>query len=587
MCIAAPTSNRRYLLPNLSGVVGNGGALPSADNPAAIGKKNGGFCRDESLLQPRGAPDAYANVLNCANGFNSGNQFGAALPCCPEDNLYVDVGAAATMAAAAAASTDIMNAPPSNTNATEHTVIVPPSVDSLATAAAAQLGKPKPRFKRRRRGPQPPGKTATNKERLFVKHNYHDLANEPDIPPGGFDIPDAKDEDSSEKKKPHTPLSIDSFPMKLHRILDQIEAEGLAKIVSWQPHGRAFLIRDYSLFVSVIMPRYFPKIKKLTSLQRQLNLYGFERLTREGPDEGAYYHECFLRGRPGLTAQRMVRKRVKGTGYKAASNPSGEPDLYAYPFIDDVLMMNNQACSAPAMYQDSSSVFAICPTNQVDMTQFQQSESGFVTDSSRSVDRNSWTTDSSTAPSVEDGASHGQVIMANTSSVMNNISLEQLQNQQFQQQQQQQWNSSLFMQAMQQQVQAQCQNVHEVLPFNNQSNQQNSMTYNIQFQFSSNNMNAMANGMNSHSVSTNDINSNNMFNDMNSMTNFAPPESMAFNNVTNQAQGSSNIAYLNNVSGNGHEDQSVLMDFADLWDGNDAATFSRRQNLQDFTGRVC
>lgn len=163
---------------------------------------------------------------------------------------------------------------------------------------------------------------------LFVQHNYHDLINEPDVPP---------EEVGSEEVKPHAPLSHDAFPMKLHRLLEQIEQDGYGSIISWQPHGRAFLIRDPSLFLQVILPRYFPKVSKLTSIQRQLNLYGFERLTRDGPDEGAYYHEAFLRGRPSLSANRMIRKRVKGTGYKAASNPEGEPDLYSMPFVGDVL----------------------------------------------------------------------------------------------------------------------------------------------------------------------------------------------------------------------------------------------------------
>ena len=81
------------------------------------------------------------------------------------------------------------------------------------------------------------------------------------------------------------------------------------------------------------MPQYFPKMKKLTSLQRQFNLYGFQRLTRDGPDAGAYYHEAFLRHRPCLSVHRMNRRRIKGTGYKASSNPDAEPNLYALPFV--------------------------------------------------------------------------------------------------------------------------------------------------------------------------------------------------------------------------------------------------------------
>lgn len=169
---------------------------------------------------------------------------------------------------------------------------------------------------RRREGAQKPGKTATNKDRHFVQHNYHDLLNEPD-------------------SDCYQGLADDSFPMKLHRILDQAEKEGYVHIISWQPHGRAFAIRDAALFSRIIMPKYFPTSKKFSSIQRQFNIYGFEKLTRVGPDKGSYYHEAFLRGRPELTSSRMVRRRIKGTGHKACSNPDEEPDFYTLPFVSE------------------------------------------------------------------------------------------------------------------------------------------------------------------------------------------------------------------------------------------------------------
>ena len=65
----------------------------------------------------------------------------------------------------------------------------------------------------------------------------------------------------------------------------------------------------------------------MSSFQRQLNLYGFNRITR-GPDATGYYHEYFLRDREYL-AKRILRKRIKGTKIKGATNPDLEPDFYA------------------------------------------------------------------------------------------------------------------------------------------------------------------------------------------------------------------------------------------------------------------
>lgn len=77
--------------------------------------------------------------------------------------------------------------------------------------------------------------------------------------------------------------------------------------------------------------RYFRQTK-LTSFQRQLNLYGFRRIT-QGADSGAYYHPLFLQGRPSLS-QRMVRQKVKGTGHKQPSDASSEPNFYSMPPVE-------------------------------------------------------------------------------------------------------------------------------------------------------------------------------------------------------------------------------------------------------------
>ena len=110
--------------------------------------------------------------------------------------------------------------------------------------------------------------------RHFVKHNYHDHGTEKDIDSIiKFDTKVAAEtkNGSKEIQKPGSGGVLVTFPMKLHTLLDQIKLDGLAHIISWAPHGRAFIIHDKNNFVGDVMPKYFRQTK-ITSFQRQLNL---------------------------------------------------------------------------------------------------------------------------------------------------------------------------------------------------------------------------------------------------------------------------------------------------------------------------
>lgn len=74
--------------------------------------------------------------------------------------------------------------------------------------------------------------------------------------------------------------------------------------------------------------RFFSQ-SKMSSFQRQLNLYGFLR-QNTGRDRGSYYHELFLRARPDLP-KIMVRTRVKGIGMGRTNKIEKEPDFYQMP----------------------------------------------------------------------------------------------------------------------------------------------------------------------------------------------------------------------------------------------------------------
>ena len=48
---------------------------------------------------------------------------------------------------------------------------------------------------------------------------------------------------------------ITPFPLKLHQVLEQVETDGYAHVISWQPHGRCFLIHKPNDFVAQVMPK--------------------------------------------------------------------------------------------------------------------------------------------------------------------------------------------------------------------------------------------------------------------------------------------------------------------------------------------
>jgi hypothetical protein len=103
-----------------------------------------------------------------------------------------------------------------------------------------------------------------------------------------------------------------SFPWKLHQLLEETDGrEGCECIISWLPDRKSFKVHDQKAFVDQILPRYF-KVTKYKSFQRQLNIYGFERITDKSASRGGYSHRYFVRGNPKLCVN-MKRQKIKGT----------------------------------------------------------------------------------------------------------------------------------------------------------------------------------------------------------------------------------------------------------------------------------
>eukprot|EP00546_Thalassionema_frauenfeldii_P007130 CAMPEP_0178925888 /NCGR_PEP_ID=MMETSP0786-20121207/18187_1 /TAXON_ID=186022 /ORGANISM="Thalassionema frauenfeldii, Strain CCMP 1798" /LENGTH=350 /DNA_ID=CAMNT_0020600869 /DNA_START=50 /DNA_END=1102 /DNA_ORIENTATION=- len=110
------------------------------------------------------------------------------------------------------------------------------------------------------------------------------------------------------------------FPERLHRLLTEVEENSQDDIIGFFAHGRAFAIHDRERFVKEIMPKYF-KQSRLSSFQRQLNLYGFIRIN-SGPDLGGYYHQLFLKGRPSLAIH------ISRAGATAKRTQKTTPNFY-------------------------------------------------------------------------------------------------------------------------------------------------------------------------------------------------------------------------------------------------------------------
>jgi len=120
------------------------------------------------------------------------------------------------------------------------------------------------------------------------------------------------------------------FPEKLHYVLEESSRAGLDNIIGWKSHGRAFCVYDVQGFVKLILPKYF-KQSKWSSFQRQLNIYGFNRITK-GVDMGSYYHELFLRIIPRLSFD-IQNTRIKGKHSKKRIEKKTDPDFSTMPNV--------------------------------------------------------------------------------------------------------------------------------------------------------------------------------------------------------------------------------------------------------------
>jgi HSF-type DNA-binding len=64
-----------------------------------------------------------------------------------------------------------------------------------------------------------------------------------------------------------------TFPNKLHYMLDHGLEESETDVIAWQPHGRAFLVLDQRRFVAELLPNWFRQ-NKYQSFQVRTHISG-------------------------------------------------------------------------------------------------------------------------------------------------------------------------------------------------------------------------------------------------------------------------------------------------------------------------
>jgi len=108
------------------------------------------------------------------------------------------------------------------------------------------------------------------------------------------------------------------LPWKLYDMLDMAEWRNEEHIISWIKNGRAFKVHNRDLFIEQYMKKMFNQTK-FKSFQRQLNLWGFERV-QNGPDKGSYFHPLFVKGQKDC-CHRLSRVRLRGTTGDKTGSP--------------------------------------------------------------------------------------------------------------------------------------------------------------------------------------------------------------------------------------------------------------------------
>ncbi|KAI1285290.1 Heat shock factor protein 1 [Halotydeus destructor] len=120
-----------------------------------------------------------------------------------------------------------------------------------------------------------------------------------------------------------TELGTANVPAFLTKLWKLVEDPVYNDLISWSPNGRSFVIKNQSRFSKELLPLYF-KHNNMASFIRQLNMYGFRKLTniensglKTDKDEMEFYHQCFIKDQEGLLE--FIKRKIKQSSLLKAS----------------------------------------------------------------------------------------------------------------------------------------------------------------------------------------------------------------------------------------------------------------------------
>mmetsp|Transcript_8356 Transcript_8356/g.19091 ORF Transcript_8356/g.19091 Transcript_8356/m.19091 type:complete len:439 (+) Transcript_8356:118-1434(+) len=105
------------------------------------------------------------------------------------------------------------------------------------------------------------------------------------------------------------------------RVYQMLECES-EEIIQWNTNGLSFRIIDHVRFENELLHKYF-KHRKMASVQRQLNAYGFRSVNR-GEHKRSFYHPVFKRGNwEGVKQMVRFLQPKRGLDYNNISGSTG------------------------------------------------------------------------------------------------------------------------------------------------------------------------------------------------------------------------------------------------------------------------